>query len=43
MSQYYPKPYEPFGGDINVEVDLFNYPTETGFKKQQELIHLIQY
>ena len=22
MSQYFPKPYEPFGGDINVEVDL---------------------
>ena len=25
MSQYFPKPYEPFGGDINVEVDLSNY------------------
>ena len=22
MSQYFPKPYEPFGGDINVKVDL---------------------
>ena len=22
MSQYFPKPYEPFGGDINVRVDL---------------------
>ena len=21
MSQYFPKPYEPFGGDINVKVD----------------------
>ena len=21
-SQYFPKPYKPFGGDINVEVDL---------------------
>ena len=20
LSQYFPKPYEPFGGDINVEV-----------------------
>ena len=20
MSQYFPKPYEPFGGDINVKV-----------------------
>ena len=25
MSQYFPKPYKPFGGDINVKVDLFNY------------------
>ena len=25
MSQYFPKPYEPFGGDVNVKVDLFNY------------------
>ena len=25
MSQYFPKPYEPFGGDINVKVDLSNY------------------
>ena len=23
MSQYFPKPYEPFGGDINFKVDLF--------------------
>ena len=32
MSQYFPKPYEPFGGDINVKVDLFNYPTKTDLK-----------
>ena len=25
MSQYFPKHYEPFGGDINVKVDLSNY------------------
>ena len=25
MSKYFPKPYEPFGGDINVKVDLPNY------------------
>ena len=25
MSQYFPKPYEPLGGDINLEVDLPNY------------------
>ena len=32
MSQYFPKPYEPFGGDINVKVDLSNYATKTGIK-----------
>ena len=29
MSQYFPKHYEPFGGDINVKVDLSNYATKT--------------
>ena len=33
MSQYFPKPHEPFGGDINVKVDLSNYATKTDFKK----------
>ena len=28
MSQYFPKPYEPSGGDINVKVDLSNYATK---------------
>ena len=32
MSQYFPKPYEPFGGDINVNVDLPNYATKTDLK-----------
>ena len=32
MIQYFPKPYEPFGGDINVRVDLFNYATKTDIK-----------
>ena len=32
MSQYFPKPYEPFGGDINVKVDLSNYATKTDLK-----------
>ena len=27
FSQYFPKPYDPFGGDINVEVGLSNYAT----------------
>ena len=25
MSQYFPKPYKSFGGDINVQVDFSNY------------------
>ena len=33
MSQYFPKPYEPFGGVINVKVDLSNYATKTNLKK----------
>ena len=32
MSQYFPKPYEPFVGDINIKVDLFNYATKTDLK-----------
>ena len=32
MSQHFPKPYEPFGGDINVKVDLSNYATKTDIK-----------
>ena len=31
-SQYFPKPYEPFGGNINVKVDLRNYETKTDIK-----------
>ena len=32
MSQYFPKPYEAFGGDINVKVDLSNYATKADIK-----------
>ena len=32
MSKFFPEPYEPFGGDINVTVDLSNYATKTDFK-----------
>ena len=32
MSQYFPKPYEPFRGDINVTVDLSNYATKDNIK-----------
>ena len=32
MSQYFPKTYGPFGGDINVSVDLSNYATKADIK-----------
>ena len=32
MSQYFPKPYEPFGRDINVTVDLSIYATKDDIK-----------
>ena len=32
MNKFFPKPYEPFGGDINVTVDLSNYATKTDLK-----------
>ena len=32
MTQYFPKPYEPFGEDINVKVDLSNYATKRDIK-----------
>ena len=31
-NEYFPKPYEPFGGDISVRVDLFNYARKTDIK-----------
>ena len=37
MSQYFPKHYEPFGGNINVEVDLSNYATKDDIKN---IIHV---
>ena len=32
MIQYFPKPYEVFGGDINVKVDLSNYAIKSDIK-----------
>ena len=32
MSQYFPRPYEPFGGDSNVTIDLSNYATKDDIK-----------
>ena len=31
-TQYFRKPYEPFGGGINVKVDLSNYATKSDIK-----------
>ena len=32
MNQKFPKPYKPFGGDVNVKVDLSNYATKANIK-----------
>ena len=32
MSQYFPKPFRNFRGNINVRVDLSNYATKTDLK-----------
>ena len=32
MSQYFPKPFRSFGGNINVKVDLSNYATKVDLK-----------
>ena len=32
MSQYFPKPCEPFGWNINAKVDLSNIATKTNIK-----------
>ena len=40
MSQYFPRPYKPFGGDINVKVDLSNYATKAD--KKNILILILQ-
>ena len=32
MSQYFPKPFRSFGGNINVKVDLSNYATKADLK-----------
>ena len=32
MSQYFPKPYEPFDGDINVKINISNYATKSDIK-----------
>ena len=37
MSQYFLKPYEPFGGDINVKIDLSNYAAKADIKNISDL------
>ena len=32
MSQYFPKPNESFGGDMNVKLDLSNYARKADIK-----------
>ena len=32
MSQYFSKPHEPFGGDINAKVEISNYATKFDLK-----------
>ena len=32
MSKYFPKPYEPFGKNIKVKIDLSNYATKADIK-----------
>ena len=32
MSQYFPKSYEPFGGDVNFKVDLSSYAAKVDIK-----------
>ena len=32
MSQYFPKSYEAYGGDINIKVDLSNHTIKTDLK-----------
>ena len=32
MSQYFPKPFRSFGGNVNVKFDLSNYATKADLK-----------
>ena len=37
MSHYFPKPYEPFGGNVNVKVNLSNYAAKADLKNATEI------
>ena len=38
MSQYFPKPFRIFGGNINVKVDLSNYATKPDLKNVTHVV-----
>ena len=38
MSQYFRKPYEPFGVDIKVKIDLSNYATKVDIKNISHIV-----
>ena len=38
MGQYFPKPYESFGEDININVDLCNYATKANLKNATGIV-----
>ena len=40
MSQYFPKPYQPFAGDINVIVDLSNYGKKKKKNRYKKILHI---
>ena len=40
MSQYFLKPYESFGGNINVKVNLPNYATKADIKNTSHVYTL---
>ena len=39
MRQYFPKPYQPFGEDNNVKVDLSNYAARADVKIISQVLH----
>ena len=45
MSQYFPKPFRSFGGNINIKVDLSNYATETDLRNVAQVyqLHVLYY
>ena len=38
MSQYFPKPFRSFGGNVNVKVDLSNYATKADIKNVTHVV-----